>query len=760
MSKNEKNIAPFLTLTLLSVLLVLLPIWLFKPEPSSQLDFQELQNAQGAKLDFSIVHTLPQSLWGMAHTEKTSLTPPTNLYRWHRLVLPGMQDPNAGWVLEIKFPFFVEVALAVYENDQLIEQKVLQRSQSQAPRDSPFFQFYLPRGQKDRVLYVRTFALAGKLPRLIVRKDAQLRDLASVRFALMGIMGGISLFLLCLKLALLLAQRTRAALFQTLIVTFFTCDFYLLLGYDRWFEEFNRLESTDWIRLLLVLCVLGFGCLTQYLWDETKLNRTSKILGVVYRTLAAAHGLLAVVIFALPLDWALAMVGSLEAATILWLYFSQIRFGRVVSTTWVFASHWIPTLLVGISAAEYYHQIPDTLYARFAGFFGIAWLGYSYAITNAYKLRYMTKRQLQINDALAVDHDKTKLNSLLTSAYDEGEITVEADVTIMFVDIVQFSQISARYTASAIYRGLAQRMRELVTIVERHGGVVDRSIGDGVLCFFGYAEGLPRARHASAALRAADEIQQLSAHLAVTGSEDDMPIMPMRIGIHSARVVIGNLGDASHMDFTMIGSGVNFASRLETACTPFKVMLSQASKDLLLVEGADPARFDPIAVAIKHHQQLIAAFEYDPFYLQPQQVKRAHFEFFKQNGISRREERITIAEDRVLYLESELGRFTVRDLSVHGLNASALFQVGRRARLLVRLVSSNETLNRKLRASLLDAMVVEVRWSQRADQHFAHGLKIFGNSQPRREFLFGLLSEHLGTTIASAQMDEIMKMRA
>src|SRR5690606_6374571 len=101
------------------------------------------------------------------------------------------------------------------------------------------------------------------------------------------------------------------------------------------------------------------------------------------------------------------------------------------------------------------------------------------------------------------------------------------------------------------------------------GGYVDRTLGDGMLCVFGYsAEGGPGESqyHADQALTCAAAIQRKNIQRILDARSTGDAVFPLRIGINTAGVFIGNLGDSVNSDFTVIGNGVNFASRLEHSC--------------------------------------------------------------------------------------------------------------------------------------------------------------------------------------------------
>ena len=88
-------------------------------------------------------------------------------------------------------------------------------------------------------------------------------------------------------------------------------------------------------------------------------------------------------------------------------------------------------------------------------------------------------------------------------------------------------------------------------------------------------------------------------------------VMPVRIGMHSSKMLLGNIGGATRIDFTMIGAGVNFASRLEAACTPFKLMLSETCYEHLRTLGYVASDFSRVGISIKHKPELVTSYEYD-----------------------------------------------------------------------------------------------------------------------------------------------------
>lgn len=194
---------------------------------------------------------------------------------------------------------------------------------------------------------------------------------------------------------------------------------------------------------------------------------------------------------------------------------------------------------------------------------------------------------------------------------------VEQIVSIMFVDIVGFSLTTERLTAKESFQQLKTQIEYIVDKIHQFGGLVDKSLGDGVLAFFGYhfEKGANQVGHADQALLCAIEIQKEALRRAQAVQGSGKPIFPLRIGINTATVYIGNLGTEGRIDFTLIGNGVNFTARLEHACQPYRIMLGLSTFDLLAQFSPRDPGVSSKEIRIKHHKKPIRCFEYDPFHM-------------------------------------------------------------------------------------------------------------------------------------------------
>lgn len=155
------------------------------------------------------------------------------------------------------------------------------------------------------------------------------------------------------------------------------------------------------------------------------------------------------------------------------------------------------------------------------------------------------------------------------------------EVTLMFTDLAHFTTLSEQLSAEQTVEVLTAYFNAMTPIVHASGGTVDKFIGDAVMAFWGAP--LPDAQHAEHAVRAAVAMQQAMAPLAADLRARGLPPihMPlhMRIGLHTGRVVVGNVGSEQRFSYTAIGDAVNLAARLEGANKAFGtgILLSSAT---------------------------------------------------------------------------------------------------------------------------------------------------------------------------------------
>ncbi|HLH32636.1 MAG TPA: adenylate/guanylate cyclase domain-containing protein, partial [Terriglobia bacterium] len=170
---------------------------------------------------------------------------------------------------------------------------------------------------------------------------------------------------------------------------------------------------------------------------------------------------------------------------------------------------------------------------------------------------------------------------LLASAEDVlGGQSVVA--TILFADIWDFTRITEKLPAQETVRLLNDFFTVMVDCVKQEGGMLDKFIGDALMAEFGIP--LIHDDDEDRAVRAAVRMQTELARLNGRASEAGGKRLQMRIGINTDLVVSGSIGAPSRMEYTVIGAGVNIASRLENACKEYgsDILVSEFTFNRLL----------------------------------------------------------------------------------------------------------------------------------------------------------------------------------
>ena len=137
----------------------------------------------------------------------------------------------------------------------------------------------------------------------------------------------------------------------------------------------------------------------------------------------------------------------------------------------------------------------------------------------------------------------------------------EREVTVMFTDIRDFSTMAQSMTPAETQTLLTRHFSLLAGCIEAEGGTVDKFIGDAVMAFWGAPDEQPD--HAARALRAAAAIGRAVAEANRAAADQGRRPVFVRVAVHSGRVVVGNIGSAARVNYTIIGDPVNIAARLE-----------------------------------------------------------------------------------------------------------------------------------------------------------------------------------------------------
>ncbi len=161
----------------------------------------------------------------------------------------------------------------------------------------------------------------------------------------------------------------------------------------------------------------------------------------------------------------------------------------------------------------------------------------------------------------------------------EKDVTLSSSrkkLTIFFSDIVGFTRTADQMESEDLTQLLNQYLREMTDIALRYGATIDKYIGDAIMIFFGdpHSNGIEADAQLCVEMATAMQkrVKELQGEWRKAGYTKPFNI---RVGIHTAYCTVGNFGTESRMDYTIIGSAVNLASRIESNTEPGEIFVSE-----------------------------------------------------------------------------------------------------------------------------------------------------------------------------------------
>jgi adenylate cyclase len=210
----------------------------------------------------------------------------------------------------------------------------------------------------------------------------------------------------------------------------------------------------------------------------------------------------------------------------------------------------------------------------------------NYAAVAIERLRYAAKAEFekQVRTRLERYHSPALIEEVLrqgAGGTDEGIRRLRAtEATVLFADLVGFTAFAEDSTPGDAAELLNSFLNLSVEAIFAAGGTLDKFIGDCVMAFFGAP--MPQPDHAERAVRAAVEIQRSLQAWNADRAEQGLPAFAARVALNSGPVVVGDVGSARRVDYTVLGNTVNVAARLEAlVARPGDVVLGPETNRLL-----------------------------------------------------------------------------------------------------------------------------------------------------------------------------------
>jgi adenylate cyclase len=159
----------------------------------------------------------------------------------------------------------------------------------------------------------------------------------------------------------------------------------------------------------------------------------------------------------------------------------------------------------------------------------------------------------------------------------------------MFVDLRGFTPLAEKLAPAEVMALLADYQARMVQAIQRHGGSIDKFLGDGILASFGAAR--PSERFAADALFALDEVLHEAARWAGERAAAGLAAPMVGVAVATGTVLFGAVGDESRLEYTVIGDPVNLAAKLEkhTKAARVRALTTREAYDLACAQGYAPA---------------------------------------------------------------------------------------------------------------------------------------------------------------------------
>ena len=192
------------------------------------------------------------------------------------------------------------------------------------------------------------------------------------------------------------------------------------------------------------------------------------------------------------------------------------------------------------------------------------------------KVEERTAELLELSAKLAKYFSPQVYDSIFSGKLDVTIQTQRKPLTVFFSDLQGFTELTERLEPEVLTELLTHYLTEMSEVAIRWGGTIDKFIGDAILVFFGDPVSKGNREDAVACVSMAVEmLERLESLRSFWRERGVSRPLNVRIGIHTGVCTVGNFGSEDRLDYTVIGNGVNLASRLESNSDPNQILISE-----------------------------------------------------------------------------------------------------------------------------------------------------------------------------------------
>ena len=274
--------------------------------------------------------------------------------------------------------------------------------------------------------------------------------------------------------------------------------------------------------------------------------------------------------------WPLMLLVTWVLALGLWLRYSLSRTQRI----------WEPllalVLVIGSLAISWF------LVALFRFWLPVMPLALTVVLTatmlSASRYRQVHVRTLQVTNAFSRYLSASLLKRVLANPESLVVAARRVTATVLFCDIQGYTRLSNHLPAEDLFSFLRMHLRLSTHVITSMDGRIDKIMGDGIMAVFGDpVEDPSHAPHAVAAgLQLQEAFSRMLAQAQHRAYNPEIKSLALRVGIATGDMLAGNIGGEKHIEYTVLGSTVNLASRLEAHAPAGGVLVSEETKQLTL----------------------------------------------------------------------------------------------------------------------------------------------------------------------------------
>lgn len=230
----------------------------------------------------------------------------------------------------------------------------------------------------------------------------------------------------------------------------------------------------------------------------------------------------------------------------------------------------IAYLLISMYEFARYNWWLDIIYTELA-------IILTFSVSSAIYYVIEGKEKIKIKKAMSSYISPQIMDEILSDPKKLNLGGTKKELTILFSDVRGFTTLSENAEPEEVVKMLNEYFSAMVEVIFRNNGTVDKFIGDAIMAFWNAP--LPIEDHAYLSVKTAVEMLEALEKLKEKWEKENKTGIDIGIGINTADVTIGNIGSEKIKDYTIIGDGVNTASRLESATKEYnaKIIISETT---------------------------------------------------------------------------------------------------------------------------------------------------------------------------------------